>query len=180
MAGASRAAPIRVTPLDPAKDKPLELFFGGGLTLRLTVCATLSIFLSNSALADANKELHLIEHATTDTTAHIGPKPDNPGDILTFSNEIFDATNKRNVGTDQGYCIRVVVGKSFECNFTVLLKDGQITVEGPFYDTADSVLAVTGGTGAYAHIAGEMRLHARDAKGSAYDFTYVFDRNRAK
>jgi hypothetical protein len=29
------------------------------------------------------------------------------------------------------------------------LPDGQITVAGPLYDAADSVLAVTGGTGAY-------------------------------
>jgi allene oxide cyclase len=54
----------------------------------------------------------------------------------------------------------------------VLLREGQITVEGPFYDDADSVLAVTGGTGVYVGAKGEMRLHARDAKGSAFDFDY--------
>ena len=45
-------------------------------------------------------------------------------------------------------------------------------VEGPFYDDRDSVLAITGGTGRYATARGEMRLHARDAQGSAYDFTF--------
>jgi hypothetical protein len=148
--------------------------------LRLTPYIPLAIILSHAALADPTHTLRVIEHATTDTTAHIGPKPDNLGDILTFSNEIFDAANKHQIGTDQGYCVRVIVGKAFECNFTVLLKDGQITVEGPFYDTSDSVLAVTGGTAAYAHVTGQMRLHARDAKGTAYDFIYVFDGNRAK
>jgi Allene oxide cyclase barrel like domain len=56
------------------------------------------------------------------------------------------------------------------------LNDGQITVEGPFYDAKDSVLAVTGGTGAYAGARGEMKLHARDAQGSAYDFVYSLTR----
>jgi hypothetical protein len=53
-----------------------------------------------------------------------------------------------------------------------MLADGQITVEGPFLDAGDSTLAVTGGTGAYAGVHGEMQLHSRDAKGSEYDFTY--------
>jgi hypothetical protein len=66
----------------------------------------------------------------------------------------------------------VIAGKSWECFWTLRLEDGQITVEGPFYDTGDSVMAVTGGTGKYAGAKGSMKLHARDAKGSSYDFIY--------
>jgi allene oxide cyclase len=33
-------------------------------------------------------------------------------------------------------------------------------------------MAVTGGTGQYLGARGAMKLHARDAKGTAYDFTY--------
>ena len=50
--------------------------------------------------------------------------------------------------------------------------DGQISVEGPFLDAGDSMLAVTGGTGAYSGVRGEMALHSRNAEGSEYDFTY--------
>jgi len=57
--------------------------------------------------------------------------------------------------------------------WTNMLKDGMITVEGPFYDTGDSSFVVTGGTGKYAGAKGGMKLHWRDAKGSAYDF--IFD-----
>lgn len=32
--------------------------------------------------------------------------------------------------------------------------------------------AITGGTGAYAQAHGEMALHARNAEGTEYDFTY--------
>jgi len=77
------------------------------------------------------------------------------------------------VGSDNGWCARTVAGKAWECIWTVTLDDGQITVEGPYYDTADSVLAVTGGTGAYAEASGSMKLHARNDKGTEYDFVYT-------
>jgi allene oxide cyclase len=118
------------------------------------------------------KPMHLIEHATTDATAHIGKDADNRGDVLTFSNDVFDAANKTKLGTDQGYCVRIVVGQSFECIWTLTLAGGQITTEGPFLDAGDSMMAVTGGTGKYASARGEMKLHSRDAKGSEYDFLY--------
>ena len=116
--------------------------------------------------------LTFIEHATTDTVIDTGAKGDSSGDLLTFSNEVFDAQDKEKVGTDSGWCIRIVAGKSWECFWTLSIADGQITVEGPFLDAGDSVLAVTGGTGKYAGARGEMALHSRDAKGSAYDFKY--------
>jgi allene oxide cyclase len=116
--------------------------------------------------------LNLIEHATTDAVTDTGAKGDSAGDLLTFANEVFDAKDAKKVGNDTGWCIRTVAGKSWECFWTLTLADGQITVEGPFLDSGDSVVAVTGGTGKYAGVRGEMALHARDAKGSAYDFKY--------
>jgi hypothetical protein len=117
-------------------------------------------------------DMHVVEHATSDATAHIGKAADNRGDVLTFANDVFDAANKTKVGSDQGFCVRIVVGKAFECLWTLSLAGGQITVEGPFLDAGDSVLAVTGGTGKYAGASGEMKLHSRNAKGTEYDFLY--------
>jgi hypothetical protein len=102
----------------------------------------------------------------------LGDKGDSVGDLLTFANPVYDASNKTQLGTDQGYCVRVAVGKSWECFWTLVLKEGQITIEGPFYDSGDSVMVVTGGTGKYLGAKGQMKLHPRDAKGSSYDFTY--------
>ena len=48
-------------------------------------------------------------------------------------------------------------------------------VEGPFYDDRDSVVAITGGTGAYAGAQGEMDLHYRDPAGKEYDFVFRFE-----
>jgi len=123
----------------------------------------------------AASKMHLIEHATTDAVTDLGDKGDSVGDILTFNNGIFAEDNKTKLGTDNGYCVRTVVGKAWECFWTLSLEKGQITVEGPFLDAGDSVLSITGGTGDYHGAGGEMGLHARDAKGSEYDFNYSLD-----
>jgi hypothetical protein len=54
----------------------------------------------------------------------------------------------------------------------LILKDGQITVEGPFADSGDSLMAVTGETGRFAGAKGSMKLHPRDAKATGYVFIY--------
>ena len=66
------------------------------------------------------KSITVIEHATTDTTTDTGASGDSVGDILTFANDVFDATNATKAGTDQGYCVRVVAGTSYECTWTTI------------------------------------------------------------
>jgi hypothetical protein len=114
----------------------------------------------------------LVEHADTDAVMDLGETGDTIGDLLAFGNPVFDEANATQVGKDQGFCVRTVVGESWECVWTVMLDGGQITVEGPFYDAADSVMTITGGTGDYSGASGEMKLHARNDKGTEYDFTY--------
>jgi hypothetical protein len=116
--------------------------------------------------------LHLVEHADSDVVTDTGDEGDTAGDILTFANEVYDEANEEQVATDNGYCFRTVAPGAWECTWTMTLDDGQITVQGPFYDTSDSVLAITGGTGAYAGARGQMSLHARNDEGTEYDFIY--------
>jgi allene oxide cyclase len=113
----------------------------------------------------------VIEHATTDATTDTGAAGDSAGDVLTFANDVFNAADTKKVGTDQGYCIRTVPGVSYECNWTNMLEGGSITVEGPFYDAKDSVIAITGGTGRYRRARGTMKLHARE-NGTKIDFVF--------
>jgi allene oxide cyclase len=118
--------------------------------------------------------MHLIEHAETDTVRHIGPakEEDSVGDVLAFANPVFDAENKKQVGSDNGSCIRTAVGEAWECIWTLTLSGGQLTVEGPFYDSKDSNLAITGGTDEYNEARGQMKLHARNPEETEYDFIY--------
>jgi hypothetical protein len=114
----------------------------------------------------------VVERATTDAVTDTGAAGDTAGDLLTWSNAVYDAANQKQVGTDQGFCIRTEVGKSWECYWTISLAGGQITVAGPFLDAGDSVLAITGGTGKYVNARGQMKLHSRNDKGTEYDFVY--------
>ena len=116
--------------------------------------------------------MKIVVTIATTVLAALVTLPAHAGDLLTFANPVYDAANKTKLGSNQGYCVLVIVGKSWECVWTLLLKGGQITLEGPFYDDTDSILAVTGGTGQYLGAKGAMKLHTRDAKGSTYDFTY--------
>ena len=136
-----------------------------------TIYAALAASLLASP-AFAARTLHLVERAQTDRTLDLGRKGDSRGDLLTFANPVFDSADKLQVGSDQGFCIRVATGASWEFFWTLMLKDGQITVEGPFRDAGDSTLTVTGGTGAYLGARGSMTLHARDPQSTSYDFTY--------
>jgi allene oxide cyclase len=114
----------------------------------------------------------VVERATTDAVTETGKKGDSAGDLLTFANELYNAGNTKKVGSDNGYCIRTVVGKSWECWWTAFVSGGQIVVEGPFLDAGPSKLAITGGTGKYSRARGWMNLSARNDKGTEYDFTY--------
>ena len=131
----------------------------------------LGFIVALSAAARA-ESITLVERAAGDMVTDTGAKDDSVGDILTFANELYDEANTAKVGSDNGYCFRTAVGKAWECAWTSSLADGQITVEGPFLDGKDSVLAITGGTGKYMNARGEMQLHARNAEGSEYDFKF--------
>ena len=134
--------------------------------------ASVGIAAAIPALANGASSLTLVERATTDAVIDTGDKGDSAGDILTFTNEVYDEANKAKMGDDNGWCMRTLAGKAWECVATVSLADGQVTVEGPFLDGQDSVWAVTGGTGKYAGARGDMGLHARNPEGSEYDFKF--------
>jgi hypothetical protein len=118
----------------------------------------------------------VVEHADTDAVVDSKPAGDSIGDSLAFGNPVFNAGNTAQVGHDQGFCVRTEVGVAWECTWTTILRGGSIVVQGPFYDARDSTLAITGGTGTWSQARGEMRLHARNKQGTAYDFTFTVER----
>ena len=78
----------------------------------------------------------VVEHANTDTEIPTGGGKDVKGNILTFVNPIFNAADTKQVGHDEGFCTRLDPKQGiWECLWTTFLKGGQITVQGPFYDT---------------------------------------------
>lgn len=139
----------------------------------LVAATALGVAVVSAAAKDGapGGSIHVIEHATTDAVTN-GSAADAAGNVLTFANDVFDHADHTKVGTDQGYCIRIVVGKTWECNWTTFLSGGQITVEGPFSDTGDTEIAITGGTGKYRDARGWMDLRYHNAAGTAFDFVF--------
>ena len=145
------------------------------ITLALLAASVVLVLVVNAIAGPGDQRggrtIAVVEHATTDAVTN-GQAGDDVGNILTFANPVFDSADTQQVGTDQGSCIRLVVGESWECSWTTFLPNGQITVQGPFYDTRDSVLAITGGTGAYRNARGEMELKFHNPAGTKIDFIF--------
>ena len=139
-----------------------------------TICA-LALVVSLVSVSSAGPNvtrIALVEHATTGTLVDLTANGDSTGDLLTFHNELFNEANTSAVGSDQGDCVRIEVGVSWECSWINVLEGGSITVEGPFFDDDPSALAITGGTGIFRGARGSMRLVARDEAGTEFDFIF--------
>jgi len=129
------------------------------------------------ANAYAAEKLRLVEHEETNTTIHVdrNSSADAVGDVIVFANPVFDSGNLHQVGVVQGSCVRVIVGASWECSFTLVMGHDRITLEGPYADEGDSVFAITGGSGRFLSARGRMITHVREGKAGATpiaDLTY--------
>jgi len=135
-------------------------------------------FSTHTPQAHGLKTLHVVEHAITDTVQQFHAPKNSLGDVLGFHNPVFNEADKKQVGYDNGFCIRTVAtGKTeWECSWTLFLNGSQVTVQGPYFDDGtDTLLTITGGTGSYTGAQGQMMLHARgNPVGSEYDFIYQF------
>jgi hypothetical protein len=147
---------------------------------KIVVGGTLATVVAGTVLTVAAAEadraatrINVVERAVSDAVVDLAPEDDSAGDLLTFANPVYDRSNSRKVGRDQGSCIRTVVGKAWHCSWTTWLPKGSLVVEGPFYDTRASTMAITGGTGAYARARGVMHLSAANDQGTAFRFRFV-------
>jgi allene oxide cyclase len=142
-------------------------------TIGITSSSARGSAITMNSERDTTRTFTVVERAVTDTVIDNGTTGDSIGDLLGFGNPIYTAANTVKVGNDQGSCVRTAVGRAWECSWTTILDRGSLVVQGPFYDAADSTLAIIGGTGAWKNARGEMKLHARNPSGSEYDFTFA-------
>jgi allene oxide cyclase len=144
-----------------------------GALAALLVAGALTISFAGTRAVVRPMRVAVREHALTDTVINTGKKGDSSGDLLTFHNPIFDATNSHKVGHDQGDCIRISPkAGTWECRWlTYIAGHGAIMVEGAFFDGRNSTLAVTGGTQQFRNARGSMKLVSRHG-GKQYDFIF--------
>lgn len=115
--------------------------------------------------------LRFVEHSETDQVIDLGPTGDSYGDLNVFANPVFDESDTTQVGVDSGSCVRIVVNR-WECTWTLILDNGQLTVQGPLNDDADSVLAVVGGTGDFLGASGQLTMAQRPDDPTRTDMTF--------
>ena len=80
---------------------------------------------------------------------------DSPGDIFVFDQPLLNS-NREPIGKNSGFCIRTLPGKFSECQWTLTLADGTITVAGRESDTGTTMIPVIGGTGKYLLVRGVL------------------------
>jgi allene oxide cyclase len=150
----------------------LKIWGIGIATALLGAAAGVTVASSAGARSLGTQTIRVIEHANTDTIIDIGKAGDSTGDLLTFHNPVFNGTDTKRVGRDQGHCVRISPrAGSFECAWTTFLAHGKLMVEGPFFETHESTFAITGGTGRFREARGAMLLRSRH-KGSEFEFIF--------
>jgi hypothetical protein len=144
--------------------------FIGALVI-VVVGTALTISFAGTRAVTRPIRITVFERPVSDKVINTGRKGDTSGDLLTFHNGIYDASNSHKVGHDQGDCIRISPhAGTWECRWlTYIAGRGAIMVEGAFFDGRDSTLAVTGGTQEFRNARGSMKLVAKP-KGFLFEF----------
>jgi hypothetical protein len=137
----------------------------GGLSAWILMAGVLA-----AGPASAAERLRFVERASDEKVVPVSQAPDAIGDLLVFSNPLYDAADRAAVGTSRGSCVRVELGKWWQCQWTIALARGALEVAGAYPDSGDAEFAIVGGTARYAGARGTLKVHARDAEHSAYDF----------
>ena len=158
-----------------------------GATIGLLALVVAMIVPAAADNGDDKVTLRLAEKAADDdqfeTDVDVGEEGESIGDYTVFESEpIFNRALTRQVGVFQGDCLAVAVvpreAATVECDFTVDLNKGLITVEGPLTfseQNFDEVQewAITGGTDAYKTAHGELELDFSDEAGVRLTFRLI-------
>ncbi len=84
-----------------------------------------------------------------------GQAGDTPGDMFVFDQPLLNEA-MQNIGSNSGFCVRTLPGQFNECQWTLTMADGTITVAGREADSGTSYIPVVGGSGAYAGVRGVL------------------------
>jgi hypothetical protein len=89
------------------------------------------------------------------TPVDLGPPGDSPGDMFVFDQPLLNEAME-NIGSNSGYCVRTLPGQFSECQWTLTMANGTITVAGREADTGTSLIPIIGGSGAFEGASGVL------------------------
>jgi Allene oxide cyclase barrel like domain len=135
------------------------------------VLGALALSAGSLASASANHgsdkkvvRLTFIEKSTAGTLVDVD-KSGGPsiGDVFVFQSDLLDPATNEKVGTTEGHCMLVTASEDLtDCDASGVLAGGQIRVAGASSQADVTVLAVTGGTGAYRNVRGQLTIETID------------------
>lgn len=114
---------------------------------------------SASALADI-KEFTLTTIAdSNEGSKHFIPVAPTPslGDMFIFDQPLKNKDMTKFLGTNSGFCVATKPGSYSQCQWTLTLAKGTITVAGQEAETGTSIIPIIGTTGSYANYTGELK-----------------------
>ncbi len=91
----------------------------------------------------------------TKASVDLGNQGDSQGDLFVFDQPLM-SDKGQDVGSNGGFCVALRPREYSECQWTLTFADGTITVVGREAEKGTSRVAVSGGTGAYAGVVGEL------------------------
>jgi len=111
------------------------------------------------AAADSVKVLHLISHQKSLQVIDVGAKGPSPGDQVIETTLDF----QRGTPVDRSVinCVDITVSqRGFHalCHGAMIFKDGQVEIQGETNFRTPFTVAVTGGTGAYQNVGGQVTV----------------------
>jgi len=87
------------------------------------------------------------------------------GDLVPFTNKVYDGSLQTRLGITAGLCTLIYHnaeknGDRYEASYSFYFGDyGHISVQGPYITYEDSYLAITGGSGIFTGVYGQVKLH---------------------
>src|SRR5262249_47001250 len=136
---------------------------GAVLALLVGTAAAMSIASASAAPKTAAersvKVLHLISHQTSLKVVDLGKKGPSPGDQVIETTVDFE--HGKPVDRSVLNCVDITVSKrGFDvlCHGALVFKNGQVEIQGETNFHTPFTVAVTGGTGAYQHVGGQITV----------------------
>jgi hypothetical protein len=127
------------------------------LMTALTVLAATQLLDFSSAHAKQDRTLITFADARSGIASPVdlGAPGDSPGDMFVFDQPLLNEAREP-IGSNSGYCIRTLPGQFSECQWTLTLADGSITVAGREAEQGTSLVPIIGGTGVYQGVRGVL------------------------
>jgi hypothetical protein len=113
----------------------------------------------NRAASSSVRVLHLISYQTSLQVIDIGAKGPSPGDQVIETT--VDFANGKRVDRSVLDCVDITVTRSgFDvlCHGALIFRDGQVEFQGETNFHTPFTVAVTGGTGAYHNVGGQLTV----------------------